>query len=199
MGETPLHLAAWKGRTALCTQLLCTLIFALLAFYILTFFSHLVHGANPNCENSRKETPVHFAAYSGNLDTIKLLVSSKGRLDLAGPNGTPIDVSPPQHQAALKAMLHSLNSVLFSPRDGPSSHEKDYLFIRSKSAPTNPPVLASSKSWRVEEPSLRMHNPIVTVVNVRAFLSSFRLSTDFLFPRTSMRMVFHGGPMSSSL
>jgi len=43
-----------------------------------------VHGADVNKPNNRQETPLHFAARSGNLETVQLLVSLKGDLTFPG-------------------------------------------------------------------------------------------------------------------
>lgn len=98
-GETPLHVAAWKGRTALCRALLRTptltlsstlirdLIFGpslVIATPTLTLSLTPVHGADVHQENNRGETPMHFAARSGSLDTVKLLVASQGDLHKEG-------------------------------------------------------------------------------------------------------------------
>jgi len=104
-GETALHLAAWKGRTALCRVLMRTVFCSRFPYRLILMPFLEVHGANVNQANKRNETPVHFAARSGSLETVKLLLSAKGSLTKVGNNGTPVDVA---HRSIAEAVQRSI-------------------------------------------------------------------------------------------
>jgi len=55
MGDTPLHRAAWEGRTETVTAL-------------------LANGANPNAQNEFGNTPLHVAAGKGRAATVTALL-----------------------------------------------------------------------------------------------------------------------------
>ena len=61
LGNTGLHLAALSGEDSKAKAALL-----------------LKQGANPSVKNDTFETPAHFAAKSGNLETLRLLVEKGG-------------------------------------------------------------------------------------------------------------------------
>ena len=56
----------------------------------------LKHGADPNCRDKERVTPMHMAALSGNADIINLLAEAGGNCSGSTEKNAPM---PPLHLA----------------------------------------------------------------------------------------------------
>lgn len=70
--NTPLHIAAYKGRKFLCSEL-------------------ILGGTDPNVENIELATPLHLASLEGHLETVKILLKYGSELNKENYQGnTPL-------------------------------------------------------------------------------------------------------------
>lgn len=67
-GSTPLHFAAYNGKTQFATWL-------------------LKHGADYNAQNIHGVTPLHDASSQGHLDIVSMLIARKASLDVKDDKG----------------------------------------------------------------------------------------------------------------
>jgi ankyrin repeat protein len=77
-GNTPLMFACQRGASAELVKVL------------------LQHGANPNCRDKERVTPMHMAALSGNAEIIRLLAEAGGNCCGSTERNAPM---PPLHLA----------------------------------------------------------------------------------------------------
>jgi ankyrin repeat protein len=100
--ETPLMIAAHKGNTALMRQL-------------------FVAGAYPNKEGW---TPLHYAALTGNLEAIKLLLDEHAYIDAESPNKTT-----PLMMAAKSKQILAVKLLLDEGADFEAKNEAGWTVI----------------------------------------------------------------------
>ncbi|GHT93998.1 hypothetical protein FACS1894122_10150 [Alphaproteobacteria bacterium] len=101
-GETPLHCAALNGDVN--------------AIRIL-----LYHGADPNAKNKKNETPLLFAAKSGNAKAIKALCECA----LTNPNTPSKEGETPLHLAAEFGNIDAINDLLELGANPNAKNKKD--------------------------------------------------------------------------
>eukprot|EP01119_Soliformovum_irregulare_P019396 TRINITY_DN6129_c0_g1_i1.p1 TRINITY_DN6129_c0_g1~~TRINITY_DN6129_c0_g1_i1.p1 ORF type:complete len:454 (+),score=86.18 TRINITY_DN6129_c0_g1_i1:63-1424(+) len=94
-GETPLHLACWKGRTEFVSLLIS-------------------RKADVNLQNDHGETPLHWAARIAIKEMVDVLLAAGADPDVKGTDGSPLDVIeklPPNSASIKDAIKDSLEKA----------------------------------------------------------------------------------------
>ena len=64
-------------------------------------------GADPNARSASGGTPLHTAAFTGNIPVIQMLLTAGGDPDIADNKGhTPLDTARERHHSEAAALLH---------------------------------------------------------------------------------------------
>ena len=74
-------------------------------------------GANPNAKNLTGLTPLHIAAYGGQLELVRLLLDHHADPNIANNGGiTPLDEAKNQNHPEVVALLHGAGALDYLPR-----------------------------------------------------------------------------------
>ena len=77
----------------------------------------LESGANPNAKNLTGLTPLHIAAYNGQLELVRLLLDHHADPNVANNGGvTPLDEAKAQNHPEVVALLHAAGALDYLPR-----------------------------------------------------------------------------------
>ncbi len=92
-------------------------------------------GANSNAKNLTGLTPLHIAAYGGQLELVRLLLDHHADPNIANNGGvTPLDEAKNQNHPEVVALLHAVGALDYLPRRDcltlarPSSHIFQTIF-----------------------------------------------------------------------
>jgi ankyrin repeat protein len=85
----------------------------------MTTWSTITHGARPNCKDKSAKSPLHYAARSGSLEVVEMLVNAGAELDAVDSADTAISI---------RTRTWEQRSIPLSDKDGEAARETQSVF-----------------------------------------------------------------------